>query len=53
VAEILETRQTRGLVQGPYVLDASLDLERFGEAFDAVQTGRPNGFSRHDSSPGS
>jgi hypothetical protein len=48
MAEVLESRCLRGGIQGLRVLDASLDLERFGKAFDAVHRGRPNGFTRHD-----
>jgi hypothetical protein len=53
VSEVLETGRLRGDVQSPNVLYALLVLDRFREAFDAVQAGRTNSFHRHDRSPGS
>jgi hypothetical protein len=47
MTKVLEPRCLRGGIQGLCMLDAPLDLERFGEAFDAVYRGRPNGFTRH------
>ncbi|MNR02986.1 hypothetical protein D3C85_1188620 [compost metagenome] len=52
VAKVLKSRRLGSSVQGTCV-DVLFAFELFSKAFDSVQGGRTNSFTRHDSSPGS